>query len=436
MNRQRYGDTQEDKATTLEKQLEPFLKQNPYSKIQKKGKTYYVTNPWDDESLSFAVERDSQADLIAALNNLILPLRFTALYHTDSNTMEYIFTLLGKNSFYLSRQFEFTIDGKTYYCRFKDASERLLLLSKLFRPTGEESTTEYRNLMLLGLYMRPEPKEPSMLEEHFFKDFLKERKPVSFFVSGFEKFEEDRIVEISKHLNFFMPYYDRKSGLILIHPAKSEKPEPVDQLQFVEMDFPKKLSCSHKDRFLVDLALAANEVAETRLKFLYYYQILEYAAFYYVDTDIKRRILQVIAAPDIHVNPDKHISRLLDAVTDIRQSDEAKLNKVVETQCTPDIVWRELQQNLSYFYKRQEFEGGFVIEPFISEDMTLESFATMWIPKTPDILRKIRNALVHGRESRLGVVIAPTQDNDARIKPWIPVIRRIAEQVIIFGSLA
>lgn len=147
-------------------------------------------------------------------------------------------------------------------------------------------------------------------------------------------------------------------------------------------------------------------------------------------------MLRILSTPDIHADPDKYIPGLLDTAVQSRQADEAKLNKVVETRCSPETVWKELQQNLSFFTKKQEFDGGFVIEPFISEDMTLESFSSMWIPKTPDTLRKIRNALVHGRESRLGGTIAPTRDNDLKIDPWVSVIQRIAEQVIIFGRLA
>ncbi|GAI28193.1 unnamed protein product, partial [marine sediment metagenome] len=40
-----------------------------------------------------------------------------------------------------------------------------------------------------------------------------------------------------------------------------------------------------------------------------------------------------------------------------------------------------------------------------------------------------------GRESRLGLIISPTENNDLKTSPWIPVIRRIAEQVIVFCGL-
>ena len=418
---------EENEAATLVKQLEPFLNRNPHSQIQKKGERHHVVNPWNDESLSFVIEPDSRVDLITTLNNLILPPRFTALYHLDSNTMEYIYTFLDKNSPYISRVFEFIIDGQTYYCQFGCASERLLLLSKVFVASGEESGTAYRNLRLLNMYTTYVRQEKLASGEGPLGSLI----PTSFFVRGFERFEEDKTVEVSKHLNFFMTYYDKSSPIIAIHSPRGDKLEPLKELCFLETEFPKKISCSRKDPFLLDLALAAHG-ANDRLQFLYYYQILEYAAFYYVDADIKRRMLQAIAAPDIQVYPDRYVYKLLDILSDIRQTDEAKLNKVVEIGCSPDAVWKKVERNLSYFSKRQEFDGGFVLEPFVSADATLEAFRGIWVPKAPDTLRKIRNALVHGRESRLGLVIAPTKANELKIQPWIRVIRCIAEQVLIF----
>lgn len=420
--------TPEKKNKTLDEQLAPFLKQNPYSKVERRKKFHYVVNPWNDKSVSFLLKPNSQSDLIAALNNVILPPRFTALYHLDSNKLECIYTLLDKKDPCISRDFDFTIDGRTYHCRFGDASDRLLLISKFSRRVKEVSRADYRNLMPLRAYMDPKFAEP--WEEGFFA----EGKPISFFIDGFERFNEDEILEISKHLNFFMLYYDTESPWIFIHPVVSEEVAPVKQLQFIETHFPTKISTCCQDPFLLDLAMAAH-METGRLSFVYYYQVLEYAAFYYVHSDVRKEMLRVIASPDIHANPDRYITKLLDAMGDIRQSDEAKLNKIVEIRCSPEIVWKELQQNLPYFSKRQVFEGGFVVEPFISEDMTLESFSTMWVPKMPDTLRKIRNALVHGRENRLGASISPTEANEIKIRPWVPVIRRIAQQVIIFGGL-
>lgn len=300
---------EKNKIASFEEQLAPFLKRNQHSKVEERGKLYYVTNAWNNEFTSFVLEPKTQTDLIAALNNLILPPRFTALYHLDTNTMEYIFTLLDRNSHYLSRGFEFIIEGKIYHCRFEDASDRLLLLSKLFRPSGEKG--DDRNLMLLNIYTNPELAQDLGWET----DFLAEKKPVSFFVGEFEAFDDEKIVEVSKHINFFMQYYDRQTTSIIIHPPESGEPEPVKQLQFVEADFPKKISTQRQNLFLLDLALAANE-ADTRLKFIYYYQILEYAAFYYIDDNVKRDLLRIINTPDIFSNPDEYIPKILDTVSE------------------------------------------------------------------------------------------------------------------------
>ena len=424
---------EKNEIAVLEKQLEPFFKHNPHSKvrkIRKGGKFYYITNPWNDKSVAFILKGRTQSDLIAALNNIILPPRFTALYHLDSNTMEYIYTLLDEDDPCYRRQFDFTIDGKAYSCKFRNATDRLLILSKFFRRAGQESETDHRNLPLLREYIEYSSKK---LKKTAVEDYFAGMKPISFFVTGFERFHEDEITEVSKHLNFFMQYYDRESPTILIHSAQKEIEEPAKQLQFVETGFPTTISTRSKDTFLLGLALAAMEQVETRLQFLYYYQILEYASFYYIRDDTKRELLKIINAPDIHSNPEKYIPRILDTVGESRQEEEAKIDKIIKTWCSPDIVWNELQQNLSYFCKKQEFEGGFILDPFISEDMTLESFSAIWHPKTSVTLRYIRNALVHGREKRFGLVIAPTQENDLKLSPWISVIRRVAEQVLIFG---
>ncbi|MFW9824585.1 MAG: hypothetical protein ACFFE4_16705 [Candidatus Thorarchaeota archaeon] len=262
------------------------------------------------------------------------------------------------------------------------------------------------------------------------EDFFKNRTPISFFVSGFEKFDEEKIVAVSKHINFYMSYYDRKSPAIIFHSEKTEQSDKIKELQLIGTEFPKMISSSQKDPFLLDLHLAARE-AQTRLRFIYYYQILEYAAFYYIDTETKQKMMKIIISPDIHAFPEKYINSMVEILSRYREQDEAKINKIVNLCCSPDIIWNEISENFSYFTQKQEFEGGFLIESFVSEETTLSSFSSMWIPKTPDTLRKIRNALVHARESRLGSIISPSLENDIKLRPWIPIIRRIAEQVLI-----
>ncbi|MFW9824584.1 MAG: hypothetical protein ACFFE4_16700 [Candidatus Thorarchaeota archaeon] len=103
----------------IKKKLEPFLKNNPFSSIQKEGKNHFISNPWGDETLAFLIAKGNVEELTDTLNNVILAPRFTALYHLDSNTMEYIYAPIKEDSPYASREFEFILDGKTYNCQFK-----------------------------------------------------------------------------------------------------------------------------------------------------------------------------------------------------------------------------------------------------------------------------------------------------------------------------
>ncbi len=173
---------------------------------------------------------------------------------------------------------------------------------------------------------------------------------------------------------------------------------------------------------------------ETRLQFIYYYQILEYAAFYYIPSEVKRNLLKILATPDILSYPDKYISRILETTESTRQDDESKINKTIRDACCLDIIWKELQQNKSYFSEEQSFDGGFTHGPLISENTTFEEFCGVCYPKIPDSLRHIRNALVHGREKRAGYVISPTKRNNLLLNPWRDIVRRIAEQVILFST--
>jgi len=403
---------------TTKKRLNPFLTNNPYSDVELVDKFLVVSKPWNDESLILGWTREKGKLFIDTLNNLILPPRFSAIYHIDTNTMEYIYTRLKPDDPILSRQFIFNLDDKQYLCKFDRASERLMTLVSLYART-RDSRSSFRNLIYLEENTPEE--EPTSIG----------MVPVSFYVSGFQEYNENEIVEVSKYLNFFMQYYDRGSPIILLH-SFAELSNALPLLECIEGGFPNAISTRRKDPFLMDLILAAGGVG-SRLQFIYCYQLLEYAAFYYVDDEIRRELTQIVSAPDIHSNPEKYVARVLETTSGIRLDDEAKVNKLIKTICKPEVIYKEIEQNKSYFSNKQEFEGGFIIEPFISEDTTFEGFKTMWHPNTADTLRFVRNALVHGREKKFGKVINPTAKNDILIRPWCCIARRIAEQVVLFG---
>ena len=170
------------------------------------------------------------------------------------------------------------------------------------------------------------------------------------------------------------------------------------------------------------------------VRFIQYYQILEYSAFYWTEESVRTAVKRVLMNPDLHARLDYYVPRVIDALTPTRAADEHKIRRVVETTVDPALIWAELNRDIGSFCKRVQFDGGFICESLLATDTTEESFKTMWAPKLTDLLRSIRNALVHGRESRLQVVIAPTAANEKRLRSWMPILRRVAEQVIICSS--
>lgn len=413
-------------AMGLEEQLADFAELNPLSETKEAENGFRVVKPWGDETIALQVEEPCVQEMIDALNRIVLPPRFSAVYHTETRRIEFIWSFLPPEQEIIGRQFTFTLASEEFNCEFADASSELLMLARHFVPIAPPRGTNYRNLHTLT---RPSgehlPREVA--------DFVDKLRPVSFWVGPLDAFDEGHMVWVAKHLNLYMHYYDRRSPVIMVH--SSDQPEaPYEPLQQIQGVFPPQIASRHIDAFLLELLGAAREVAESRLKFIYYFQVLEHASFYVVDDVVRRDMIRILRSPDLQANAEEYLPRILETVADLRIADEHRLMRVVQTRASADDLWAEIEDNLAYFATQQVFDGGFVIDPLVSTDTTLEAFRTMWQPKVCDNLRWIRNALVHARESRGKAVISPTAANDRMLWPWVWVIRRIAENVVIYGD--
>ncbi|MEX0720611.1 MAG: hypothetical protein WD059_08090 [Balneolaceae bacterium] len=419
-----------EKIDELEQQLLPFLENNPYSKIDFHEDTPSIIKPWNDDSLVINIFESFEEDLIKYLNSVLLPQRFSGIYHLEEGKMEFIFVPIEKEDSLFEREFEFSFEGKEYKCSYKPATPQLKIIGAMFSLTGRETRTNYRNLASLNYYVNVLAKEV-MEEEIDEKDKeFRELVPASFFIEGFDDFDENKMIDVSKHLNFLMSYYDRSSAVIIMHPEEATEETTFGQLELIRDKFPKKLQINKKDSILLDLVLTANEV-ETRLQFLYFYQILEYASFYFLDRQIKFEIGKILNTPDLLSNVKNYTGQILDILAQDRKEDEAKIVSIIDDVCNPKHIWGEIEQNKEFFCSETEFEGGFKLSPIISEKTSFEDFKAMWIPKLPHTIRKIRNALVHGRESRQGFHIVHSKSNDYLLQPYINIIKRIAEEIVM-----
>ncbi|MGA9042669.1 MAG: hypothetical protein WB421_19205 [Terriglobales bacterium] len=405
--------------------LSEFRRSNPWSKVEAVDRTITIQLPWNDGSLELVVQSAKDRREIGCLNALVLPERFNAIYHRDQKRIEYIFSeLFDAEEALPSQDFAFRWSSRDYLCHYGPTSERLLFLARVFRPV-KGSSSHHRHLDELHDFQLAH-KLPATLQ-HWFKS----RKAISFFVENVEAYHEEHLIAFAKHLNFYTAYFDRTSPMIDIVPVSSGNVPLTPGAPRTPEVIPPMITAVELDPFLLDLNLAAR-MGEIRLRFLYYYQILEYAGFYWVEDSVKTAICKILQAPDLQSNLDEYVPKLLDALVPTRQNDEHKIKRVIESRVDPKVIWTEISCNLPHFCVAHKFEGGFQTEPLVSIDTTEEAFSKMWNPKVFDTLRAIRNSLVHARESRTEAVIFPTVANARLLRPWIPVARRMAEQVTIY----
>jgi hypothetical protein len=411
------------RKATIVPELGEFTRNNPWSRVERRSRGLTILSPWNDSTLVLSIGKEDRAHL-QCLNGLVLPERFNAIFHVAEHRLEFIFnSLFDKNDPLPSEPFKFQFQGRTFECYYAGPSPELSFLARVYRPVQTGVDASFRNLDDLQTFQQAKvfPKE--------LRAYWQDKKGVSFFVGGLDKYEEDFVVLLAKHLNFYMGYFERQSPLVQILSVTSPADEE-DELP-LQKSLPSSINATELDPFLLDLSLAARD-GQIRLRFLYYYQMLEYSAYYWVEETVKTAICRVLKAPDLQAKIDDYFPKLIEALSPTRQQDEHKIRRVIESRVEPHAIWNVVRQELTYFSSPQQFDGGFVLEPVLSKEITEDAFVKMWTPKILDTIRAVRNSLVHARENRTQAVIFPTVANDRLLRPWLPVIRLIAEQVMLF----
>ena len=356
-----------------------------------------------------------------------LPPRFTAIWHEGTREFEVIYTVLTKGNYLLDRRFDFRFKGICYHCSFEASSERLRSIARKARPSGNPSGSDFRNLQL---YYRFE----HALEERPDAAFVKDGRPTSFWIRGIDDYDDDRIGDLVRHLNFYMSYFDKDTPVILIHEeavasnkADALHPSPIGY-------FPETLSGQDIDQHLLILWESAR-IGDPFLRFIHYYQILEYAGFYYVKDQVRREVERAIAAPDAMARPEKVAEQVLDAISEEKRTDEQKINAMIEECVDLQEMWDVLDGSLADFSKEVKLDGGFILPALVSASTGREDFVQSWNRQFPGALHRVRNALVHARESRQSTMIAPTTANHARLFPWLLPLSQTAARVMLYSRL-
>lgn len=254
--------------------------------------------------------------------------------------------------------------------------------------------------------------------------------PTSFWIRKAPS-DEQALTELAQHLNFFSRYFDRRAPMIMVH----DDPPPASEertIRFPFDSFPEVLTGQDLDPYLLSLWHTAIEAPDAFRKYLYLYQILEFAAFYYLQEQTFNAVRKAVVSPDSAAKPREAARKILDALVEDKAAPNEKLNSVIEQLVDPELVWNEITACRQYFSSPVEFDGGVTIPALIKERWTLDDWKGLWIPKFPDNLRKLRNALAHAREARQAASLAPTRSNYERLKLWLPALEVTAMQVMVF----
>lgn len=420
------AETEKSEIKKAKERFAQFLERNPYSSIQTQAdeqETLIIASPWGEKEIDILIPADDK--LSEALNNVLLPKRFKAIWHADTKQLEVIFTAFPLGAEYkdvITRTFSFSFRKVEYECAFAKASDRLLKIAEHTDKVGI-GYPDSRNLWTFRNFVRAENGADDAIK-------LPNAFPLCFWINGFE-WDEGNAVELAMHLNFFMTYYDRTNPTIDIHPPQHEPSAMQRRERYVTGFFPKKIIARDLNTNLLHFWKCTRENDPLR-RFLYAYQIIEHASFYYVEERVKKSLHKALSSPHIHHEIEKLIVDIMDQVSATKNWEGNKMRDLLREAVEPKLLWREIERNRAYFCADKEFEGGFRLGSWIANQSSYETWSKNWQDTFTNRLRDIRNSISHGKEQSTSGVILPTSANFSTILPWLDLAVIAAGEVMLY----
>ncbi len=403
-----------------------FEKNNPYSKIENETKHLKINKPWDDST--FIVLLDKKEDL-SRFKNVVLVDYLAAIYHLKEKRIEFIFGPVETTNEIIKRKFDFNYNGDTFKCYFDKSSKTLELLAKGFQPLESPSRTNYRELRMFNDYFTIEE------QPDFIKEFFKDSEPYSFYLEGdLEKYSTD-FSYLLRLLNFYLAYFDRETPQVILFKKEkySEEFNPACYFDKTKQ-FPDSINARQLDFTVLETLDIANKTDDIRLQFIFYFQVLEYCSYYYLDNSIKKELGNILKKPDINSNSNEYTKSIIEKLQDHFyrfKNDSDKMEKLIFDHCSIEDIRLELESNCDFFCQDVEFDGGLIVKKLFNKKEDIQAINEATLSAIRKNIERIRNVLVHLREQRENKVILPTPDNNKKLIPYIFLVRRIAEKIAI-----
>jgi len=403
-----------------------FFKANPSSTFlppaDTEEKVCLIAAPWGEAAMVLAIPED-HAELAEKLRHVYLPPRLSAILHVDTKELEVIWTAFKPPASIVDiygRKFDFRFESVTYECEFGKASDRLLALAEHYQPVGQ-SETSYRNLNSFKRYLSEAEIKPELFGE-----------PLSFWIRNVS-LNDDSLIDMLGHLNFYINYFDNKSPFILIHPPAATGSNAGKRNRYRHERFPGQIRSKRIDPQLLQFWSACNTADHAR-KFLYAYRIVEHSAFSFVESAPRLAVRKILSAPHVLDDVAKLTSDVVSAVQKSRIDDYQKFEQLLVHAIDPSMLWREISNDLDSFSSETIFDGDFKLTPLVAGAKSREDFLLNGIKNFCGLSRKIRNALSHGKEERQASVITPTMLNYEKLAPWAHLMWIAAGEVILYDN--
>jgi hypothetical protein len=415
-------------VVTCKGALSTFLEKNAASAIGEEDSfddmKVCIRNPWGDPSLVIICPEDDP-QFYEHLNAVILPERLSAIWHSDTKDLEVIWTayqLAPSQKEIVGRQFEFKHEHGNFACEFGKSSTRLLSIAKYMRPIAM-SGTSFRNLFsFMGLTQREDGGDwPEDMGE-----------PTSFWIRNIE-WQEETVLEIIRSLNFYLTYYDNRSQTVVIHTI-DEDDTVSPRVRYISGSFPKTISSRKLDDILINFWNAAHEGDEAR-RFLYYYRIIEYASFSYLDGTVRWAIKKILASPNANDDASAITERLIAAIAESKLDEYGKFAAIIRETVDIKLLWAEVNANKGAFTTETKFDGGFPLQALVAPNPREEDFIVRGHEVFTKAIRDLRNGLSHAREQKSATVITPTINNFNLLRPWVNLIATAAGEVVLYKGI-
>lgn len=404
--------------------IKTFKGHNPNIKIDTTDGKYNLSALWGVQNMNFSFSSEE----FKKLKGIEFPSRYAAMYHhTRTEKYEFFFTLEKKSEEpLLQRKIIFNYKQLCFKAYYAQATPTFDMIASKFAD-NEINVYDSRNLHRFRYYYIKDTLPAEI------KESLADLLPINFFVEGpFNKISYDEHLRLFKHINFYMTYYDRHTPQIMIYDIPTIDTSSIKQPCLTEnYDFPSEIEAIEIDDSIIDLFEAARETPSIRLKYIFYFQVLEFCAFYHLKENLKNSLSNILRNPDIISKREYYAQRIVDELKEsFKQNDDsAKIESVICVYCKSEDIENEIQSNIDYFTAKIEFDGGFCIDPLFDKKAVSKDAIDVNLKIVKNNIEKIRNVLVHARESRETKVIKQTSDNMEKIKPYLYLLRRIAEVV-------